>query len=114
MPSSLASVLLNTGCMLLSGLWFRLYQRRGRGVLSAANFTFLSIGERALNHRVEGCQAPRKIYRLSVKLTAFFFAKRCDEKLIKSNGKYMSAIASSINVSANKCSASMIHRERGG
>lgn len=61
----------------------------------------------------EDCQAPGKIYRLSVKLSAFFFAKRCDEKLIKSNGKYMSAIAVSINVFANKCSASMIYIERG-
>lgn len=75
---------------------------------------FLVLEKELRAERVEGCQAPRKIYRLSVRLTAFFFAKRCDEKLIKSNGKYMSAIASSINVSANKCSASMIHRERGG
>lgn len=70
--------------------------------------------EQGLNHRAEDCQAPRKIYRLSVKLIAFFFAKRCDEKLIKSNGEYMSAIAFSINASANKCSASRIHRKRGG
>lgn len=84
------------------------------GEFSVLQTSLFLVLEKELNHRVEGCQAPRKIYRLSVKLTAFFFAKRCDEKLIKSNGEYMSAIGSSINVSANKCSASMIHRERGG
>lgn len=47
-------------------------------------------------------------------MIAFFFAKRCYEKLIKSNGKYVPAIAFSINVSANKCNASIIYREKGG
>lgn len=38
----------------------------------------------------------------------------CYENLIKSNGKYVSTIAFSTNVSANKCNASMIYREKGG